>query len=57
VLGGWLWLSWLWPTLGGRRLDGLRRVPEWAWIVLAVLAVTFGVLRNVPFAPFDALAP
>jgi uncharacterized protein DUF2752 len=57
LLGGWLWLSWLWPALTGRRLDGLRRVPEWAWITLAVLAVIYGVLRNVALAPFDALAP
>jgi hypothetical protein len=57
LLGGWLWLSWLWPTVTGHRLDGLRRVPEWTWIAVAALAVIYGVLRNVPLAPFDALAP
>jgi hypothetical protein len=57
LLGGGLWLSWLWPTLTGRRLDGLRRVPEWSWVALTVLAVAYGVLRNLPMAPFDALAP
>jgi hypothetical protein len=57
LLGGWLWLSWVWPTFTGRRLDGLQRVPEWAWVALASLAVIYGVLRNVSFAPFDALAP
>jgi Protein of unknown function (DUF2752) len=57
LFGGWLWLSSLWPALTGRRLVALRRVPEWAWVALAALAVMYGVLRNVPLAPFEALAP
>lgn len=57
LLGGWLWLAWLWPSITGRRLTGLQRVPDGAWVALAALAVIYGVLRNVPFAPFDALAP
>ena len=57
LLGGWLWLAWLWPSMTGRRLTGLQRVPDGAWVALAALAVIYGVLRNVPLAPFDALAP
>jgi hypothetical protein len=57
VLGGYLWLSWLWPAITGRRLDVIHRVPSAAWTGLVVLALTYGVLRNLPAAPFNALAP
>ena len=30
--------------------------PVWIWIFFAMMA-TFGVLRNLPFAPFSHLAP
>jgi hypothetical protein len=57
LLTGYLWLSWVWPALTGRRLDGLHRIPGAVWSGLVVLAVVYGVLRNVPTAPFSALAP
>ena len=57
VLAGYLWLSWLWPAVTGRRLDVLHRVPSMVWTGLVVLALTYGVLRNLPAAPFNALAP
>jgi hypothetical protein len=55
VLGGYLWLSWLWPTLGRGRLPSLGRVPATVWGVLVAAALVYGVLRNLP--PFTALAP
>lgn len=44
-------------TVRGRPLAGdlLRR--PWFWISVAGLAVIFFVLRNLPFYPFDLLAP
>jgi hypothetical protein len=41
----------LWVT---GRLDRVR--PVWIWTMLAVL-VAFGVLRNLPWPPFNWLAP
>ena len=41
----------LWVT---GRLDRVR--PVWIWMMLAVL-VAFGVLRNLPWPPFNWLAP
>jgi hypothetical protein len=57
ALAGYLWLSWLWPSVTGRRLDLLHRVPSGVWTGLVVLALTYGVVRNLPAAPFNALAP
>jgi hypothetical protein len=34
----------------------LSQSPRFCWGVLIVV-VLFGVLRNLPYAPFDALAP
>lgn len=39
------------PALPGRRLTGRE-----SWAVVAVV-VAFGVLRNLPWAPFTLLAP
>jgi uncharacterized protein DUF2752 len=57
ALGLALWLGSLWPVLTGRRLDILSRVPSAVWTGLIVLALLYGVLRNLPAAPFNALAP
>src|SRR5262245_53073593 len=57
TLGLALWLGSLWPALTGRRLDVLSRVPTAVWSGLIVLALVYGVLRNLPAAPFNALAP
>ncbi len=40
----------------GRRLRGVRW-PSWFIPALAVLIVVFGVVRNLPIAPFSWLAP
>jgi hypothetical protein len=55
ALCGYLWLSWFWPALTGRRLPSLNRVPAAAWAGTVGLLLVFGVLRNL--APFHALAP
>jgi hypothetical protein len=41
---------------GGRAAPG-RRLPAWSIRALFVLILVFWVLRNLPFAPFDQLAP
>jgi len=55
ALCGYLWLSWFWPTVSGRRLPSVSRVPATVWATLVALLVVFGVLRNL--SPFTALAP
>jgi hypothetical protein len=30
---------------------------RWVAVVIPALMLTYGVLRNIPAAPFDALAP
>jgi hypothetical protein len=57
VLGGLLGGTWAWPTLTGHRLTVLDRVPAMAWATLVALAIVYGVLRNLPVAPFASLAP
>jgi hypothetical protein len=57
LLCGYLWLSWLWPTVRATRLPSLGRVPAAVWGVLVAAALAYGVLRNLPLAPFSALAP
>lgn len=42
-------------SLGKAALDAGPR-PVWIWIFFAMM-LTFGVLRNLPFAPFSHLAP
>ena len=41
----------------GRRLPGNLVSRPWFFIVIGVVAVVFGVLRNVPSYPFNLLAP
>ena len=51
------WWAW-WRHAGGHRTGGvLDRAPRWASPVLLGAVVVFGVVRNLPIAPFDALAP
>lgn len=56
-LAAYLWLAWLLPALGSRPVPSLRRLPPATWVVLIVALVAFGVVRNLPVAPLDALAP
>jgi Protein of unknown function (DUF2752) len=40
----------------GRRLPGFFIPGGWIW-AMAVMIVMFGILRNLPLAPFNLLAP
>jgi hypothetical protein len=48
-----VWFGWLRAALGGPAQTW--SVPRWALPTLAVVAVAFAVLRNVPIAPFSWL--
>ena len=52
VWGSCVWWS-LWT---GRPVPGAR-VPPWVFRVLLVVVFAFWVLRNLPFPPFNLLAP
>jgi hypothetical protein len=56
VASAWAWLSWTSARLGRRLLPPVR-VSSRAWVVGTVLAVVYGVLRNLPVQPFTFLAP
>jgi hypothetical protein len=53
-VGVLVWLAWVRHALGGAPLRW--RVPPWAIAVVAVVAGTFAVVRNLPFAPLSWLA-
>jgi hypothetical protein len=57
VLVGYTWFAWLWRALGHRPLPTLQRVPNGVWTASIVIGLVYGVLRNLPMAPFTALAP
>lgn len=47
---------WIWATAIGRP-DPSPRLPAWMiWLIFGAI-VLFAVLRNLPVAPFDRLAP
>lgn len=53
----WGWVSWLrtsWGRTPLRLTSGTGRALAWA---LPIVAVAYGVLRNIPAQPFNALAP
>ena len=52
-----LWLGWMARSVGGRPLLSRLRWPPALTPYAAVVAVVFGVLRNLPFGPFHALVP
>jgi hypothetical protein len=43
-------------VLHGRR-PKTRRWPRWALTLLLLVFVSYGILRNLPFPPFELLAP
>ncbi len=51
------YLSWVTERLNTRIKLPEVRLPVWGVYVLAGLLITFGVLRNIPVAPFRTLAP
>ena len=56
VLLAWAWFSWFDRRLGRYRLPELRP-PVPVLYASVVVVVAFGILRNLPWAPFSALAP
>lgn len=58
VVLAYLWLSWVLERFGLVRLWRPRlpaRVQRLVYPAIVVLAITFMVVRNLPFAPFSAL--
>jgi hypothetical protein len=53
----WAFLAWALPTVSRWRLPSPARLPSRTWVVLGLALVVFAVLRNLPVAPLDALAP
>jgi Protein of unknown function (DUF2752) len=56
VLLAWAWLAWVDQRLGIGRVREIRP-PVPALYASVVIVIAFAVLRNLPFAPFSALAP
>lgn len=57
LLSGWGWLAWLTRCMGGKvRVPGIPRQGT-VLVLVALLSVIYGVLRNLPWAPFTTLAP
>lgn len=54
LLGWWSWLRTSWDRAPLSLPQWLMRPLIW---VLPIALVVYGVLRNIPAAPFDALAP
>ncbi len=53
VVLGWVWLAWASP-----RVPSITRVvPPRAWTALVAVALVFAVLRNLPVAALQTLAP
>lgn len=50
-----LFIDWLLHDKTQRSTALVNRIPEWFWIGLITIAITFGILRNLPM--FEFLAP
>ena len=52
-----VWAAWALRSWGRPVRNPVERMPErWSQVLLVVVLV-YGVLRNLPFAPFRSLAP
>lgn len=56
VLLAWAWIAWVDRRFGIGRIPALRPPVPVLYASVGVV-VAFAVLRNLPFAPFSALAP
>jgi len=54
VLLVWAYVAWTYGRLTGRRVRGWQH-HRWAAMGTLVLVAAWFVVRNIPFAPFDAL--
>jgi Protein of unknown function (DUF2752) len=50
----WAYVTWTYGRLTGRRIRGWQH-QRWAAMVTLLLVAAWFVVRNIPFAPFDAL--
>lgn len=50
-----LLINWLMCYNVDHKTALVNRIPEWIWVVLIIIAILYGVLRNL--APFSFLAP
>lgn len=50
-----LLIDWLMRHNVDHKTALVNRIPEWIWVVLIIIAILYGVLRNL--APFSFLAP
>lgn len=55
LLIGWMFIAWSVSRISGRRLPRWE-TRRWSMIVLVAVIVLWGIIRNLPFAPFSALA-
>ena len=51
------WVTWTLGTFGREVRNPILRMPAWSGPALVVLLVAFGVARNLPGGPWQALAP
>jgi hypothetical protein len=54
VLLVWAYLAWTYGRLTGRRIRGWQH-RRWSALVTLLLVGAWFLVRNIPFAPFDAL--
>jgi hypothetical protein len=54
VLLVWAYAAWIYGRVTGRRVRGWQN-QRWAAMVTLVLVTAWFVVRNIPFAPFNAL--
>jgi hypothetical protein len=52
----WMTLSPVWRAATGRGLPQPFKHPAWLWTLFGLIVV-FGIVRNLPIAPFAALSP
>lgn len=57
VLAVWAWLAWAARSLDLRWRPSAVPTSPRLWGVLGILAIAYGVARNLPWEPFVALAP
>jgi hypothetical protein len=55
LLVAWTFLAWSTRTITGRRIT---RWETWRWspVAVGVVFAVWAIIRNLPFAPFTALA-
>lgn len=56
LAAGWAWLAWTAGRVGWRWVPAFPDLGR-RWRLLTTVIVVFTVVRNLPWAPFDALAP